>query len=60
MVLPFYHSGMGEVLPMGAVVFRAGKTITVNIGEWLWLAWLQGVKSGLDERCRVGFEIAEK
>lgn len=32
-VLPFYHSGMGEVMPAGAVVPRIGKQVTVVVGR---------------------------
>ena len=32
-VLPFYHYGMHEVLPVGAAVPRRGKTVRVLVGE---------------------------
>lgn len=33
-VLPFYHSGMGYVLPMSASFFRAAQEVTVVVGEY--------------------------
>ena len=33
LVLPFYHSGMGRVLPKGSVVPRAGHDVHVEIGD---------------------------
>lgn len=32
-VLPFYHYGMHEVLPVGANTPRRGKTVRVLVGE---------------------------
>ena len=33
MVLPMYHSGMGDVQPKGSTVPRVGRHLTVTIGE---------------------------
>ena len=33
MVLPFYHSGMGRVLPRKARVPRCGQAINVSVGS---------------------------
>jgi monolysocardiolipin acyltransferase len=33
MVLPFAHSGMQEIMPVGASIPRIGKTVTVVIGD---------------------------
>ncbi len=33
MVLPFYHSGMGAVLPEHGRIPRVGKRVTVTVGE---------------------------
>lgn len=38
MVLPFYHSGMGYVLPMDAKMFSAGQQVTIVVGEPLDLS----------------------
>ena len=35
MILPFYHSNMGAVLPMDVLLPRIGKEVTVTIGEGL-------------------------
>ena len=32
-MLPFYHSGMGRILPKGAVIPRSGQTVHVTFGE---------------------------
>jgi len=32
-VLPMYHSGMGDVQPRGSTVPRVGKRVTVTVGE---------------------------
>ncbi len=32
-VLPFFHSGMGDVMPRGAAFPRVGKKVHVNVGE---------------------------
>lgn len=32
-VLPFYHSGMGRILPKGSVIPRVGQTVYVTVGE---------------------------
>ena len=34
-ILPFYHSNMGAVLPMDVLLPRIGKEVTVTIGEGL-------------------------
>lgn len=33
MVLPFFHSNMGAILPMDALLPRVGKEVTITIGE---------------------------
>ena len=33
MVLPFYHSGMGSVLPRRSRLPRAGKQVAVVVGQ---------------------------
>jgi len=33
MVLPFYHSGMGDVLPRKKRVPRPGNTVVVQVGD---------------------------
>lgn len=33
MVLPFYHSGMGRVMPKKAVVPRPGHSVHVVVGQ---------------------------
>jgi len=38
MVVPFYHSGMGRILPMGKVMFRLGNDLKVTVGEPLDLS----------------------
>lgn len=37
-VLPFYHSGMGRVMPQGSLVPRFGKTVHVTVGKPVGLA----------------------
>ncbi len=37
LVLPWYHSGMGDVMPKGSRVPRVGHTVTVTVGEPLHL-----------------------
>lgn len=32
-VLPFYHSGMGRILPKGSVIPRIGHTVNVTVGQ---------------------------
>ena len=32
-MLPFYHSGMGRILPKGSVVPRVGHTVHVTVGD---------------------------
>ena len=32
-VLPLYHSGMGDVQPKGSTVPRVGRRVTVTVGE---------------------------
>ena len=32
-MLPFYHSGMGRILPKHCVLPRAGNTVHVTVGE---------------------------
>ena len=38
LVIPFYHSGMGRLLPKGSVVPRIGNKIHVEVGEAVYLA----------------------
>ncbi len=33
MVVPFYHSGMGRILPMHSFIPRAGNVLEIAIGE---------------------------
>ena len=33
MVLPFYHSGMGRILPKGSVIPRVGQIVHVTVGK---------------------------
>ena len=33
LILPFYHSGMGDVMPKGAQVPCTGATVVITIGE---------------------------
>ena len=33
MVLPYYHSGMGAVMPYKAIVPRVGHNVTITFGE---------------------------
>ena len=33
MVVPFYHSNMGSVLPVKAKLFGVGHEVTVTVGE---------------------------
>lgn len=36
-MLPFYHSGMGHVLPKGSIVPRYGNDIYVEVGDSVYL-----------------------
>jgi monolysocardiolipin acyltransferase len=40
MVLPFYHSGMGDVLPRKKRIPRPGNTVVVQVGDPVDLAQL--------------------
>jgi hypothetical protein len=60
-VLPFYHSGMGEVMPKHAALPRPGKQVTVVVGQPVELADLtcNCNREGVDQRevrpaCRKG------
>ncbi|GFR45151.1 hypothetical protein Agub_g6534 [Astrephomene gubernaculifera] len=61
-VLPFYHSGMGAVLPLGAKGFAVGQKVQVRVGEAVPLADLT---CGCDaeseeERRRTWIRITER
>lgn len=45
MVLPFYHSGMGRVLPKGGRLPRAGKHVSIYVGDEIPM-------EDLAQRCR--------
>jgi monolysocardiolipin acyltransferase len=58
-VLPFYHSGMGRVMPRRGRIPRAGHDIHVAVGEPVYLEDLAARcgKEGEDQRCVWG-EVA--
>lgn len=69
MILPFYHSGMGAVLPMKSMVPRVGHKVVVQVGRPLDLAHIscRCNQAGEDqeqvggcrlEDCGLGHEVA--
>lgn len=60
-MLPFYHSGMGRVLPRGGRVPRVGRRVSVVVGRPIELTDLAArcVAKGEDKKC-VWQEVTER